>query len=118
MLSAGWIGADYIFYTKKKRFLNNFLYLCSKLNIQTYEEEIISYIIGILGCIIIDAAFVAIAIHHEAPVSDYILMGIFLPIIDVAFLVIGSLGFEKSGNKCLVIKLPGTVDDDSLPKLK
>lgn len=25
---------------------------------------------------------------------------------------------EKSGNKCLVIKLPGTVDDDSLPKLK
>lgn len=25
---------------------------------------------------------------------------------------------EKSENKCLVIKLPGTVDDDSLPKLK
>lgn len=82
------------------------------------KKKIIAYIIGVLVCIIIDAGFVAIAIHHEAPVSDYILMSIFLPIIDVAFLVIGSLGFEKSGNECLVIKLPGTVDDDSLPKLK
>ena len=82
------------------------------------KKKIISYIIGILGCIIIDAAFVATAIYHEAPVSDYILMGIFLPIADVAFLVFGSLCLKKSGNECLVIKLPGIVDDDSLPKLK
>ena len=82
------------------------------------KKKIISYIIGLLFCIIIDAAFSAIAIYHEAPVSDYILMGIFLPIVDVAFLVFGSSCFEKSGNKCLVIKLPGTVDDCSLPKLK
>ena len=82
------------------------------------KKKITSYIIGILGCIIIDAAFIAIAIHHEAPVSDYILMGIFLPIVDIAFLVFGSLGFEKSGNECLVIQLPDAVDDDSLPKLK
>ena len=82
------------------------------------KKKIISYIIGILGCIIIDAAFVATAIHNNAPVSDYILMGIFLPIVDVAFLVFGSLCLKKSGNECLVIKLPGTVDDDKLPKLK
>lgn len=82
------------------------------------KKKIISYIIGILGCIIIDAGFVAIAIHHEAPVSDYILMGIFLPIVDVAFLVFGSLCLKKSGNECLVIKLPGEVKDGGLPKLK
>lgn len=82
------------------------------------KKKIIFYIIGILACIIIDAGYIAIAIHHEAPVSDYILMGIFLPIVDIAFLAFGSLGFEKPENKCLVIKLPGTVDDDSLPKLK
>lgn len=82
------------------------------------KKKIKVYSIGVLVCIIFDVAFVAAAIYHEAPVSDYILMGIFLPIIDVAFLVIGSLGFEKSENECLVIKLPGTVDDDSLPKLK
>ena len=82
------------------------------------KKKIISYIIGLLFCIIIDTAFVAIAIHHEAPVSDYILMCIFLPIVDIAFLVFGSSCFEKSGNKCLMIKLPGTVDNDSLPKLK
>ena len=83
------------------------------------KKKIISYIIGILGCIIIDAAFVAIAIYHEAPVSDYILMGIFLPIADVAFLVFGSSCLkEEKENKCLVIKLPDAVDDDSLPKLK
>ena len=80
-------------------------------------KKIISYIIDIFGCIIIDAGFVAIAIYHEAPVSDYILMGIFLPIVDVAFLVFGSLCLKKSGNECLVIKLPGVVDDE-LPKLK
>lgn len=82
------------------------------------KNKIIYYIIGVLGCIIIDAAFVAIAIHHEAPVSDYILMGIFLPVVDIVFLVFGSLCFEKSENKCLVIKLPSVVDDDELPKLK
>ena len=82
------------------------------------KRKIIAYTIGILGCIIIDAAFVAIAIHHEAPVSDYILMCIFLPIIDFLFLVLVDVCFEKPGNKCLVIKLPGTVADDSLPKLK
>ena len=82
------------------------------------KKKIITYIIGILVCIIIDAAFVATAIYHEAPVSDYILMGIFLPIADVAFLVFGSLFLKKSENECLVIKLPCTVDDDSLPKLK
>ena len=82
------------------------------------KRKIITYTIGILGCIIIDAAFVAIAIYHEAPVSDYILMSIFLPIVDIAFLIFGSLCLKKSGNECFVIKLPGTVDDDSLPKLK
>ena len=82
------------------------------------KKKIISYIIGLLFCIIIDAAFVATAIYHEAPVSDYILMGIFLPIVDIAFLVLVGICFEKPENKCLVIKLPGTVDDDSLPKLK
>ena len=83
------------------------------------KKKIIPYIISILGCIIIDAAFVATAIYHEAPVSDYILMGIFLPIVDFLFLVLSGVCFEKDlGNKCLVIKLPGTVDDDSLPKLK
>lgn len=82
------------------------------------KNKIIYYIIGVLGCIIIDAAFVAIAIHHEAPVSDYILMGIFLPIVDVTFLAFGSLCLKKSGNECLVIKLPGAVDDEELPKLR
>lgn len=82
------------------------------------KKKIISYIIGALGCIIIDAGFVAIAIHNEAPVSDYILMGIFLPIVDVAFLVCGSLCLKKSGKECLVIQLPDAVDDDKLPKLK
>ena len=82
------------------------------------KKEIKRLFYGLIFCIIIDAGFVAIAIHHEAPVSDYILMCIFLPIVDIAFLVFGSSCFEKSGNKCLVIKLPSTVDDDSLPKLK
>ena len=82
------------------------------------KKKIISYIICVLVCIIIDTAFVATAIHHEAPASDYILMCIFLPIVDIAFLVFCSLLLKKSGNECLVIKLPGTVDDDSLPKLK
>ena len=82
------------------------------------KKKIISYIIGLLFCIIIDAGFVATSIYHEAPVSDYILMGIFLPIADVAFLVFGSLFLKKSENECLVIQLPDAVDDDELPKLK
>ena len=82
------------------------------------KRKIITYTIGILGCIIIDAAFVATAIYHEAPVSDYILLCKFLPIADVAFLVFGSLCLKKSENECLVIQLPDAVDDDELPKLK
>lgn len=83
------------------------------------KKKIISYIIGILGCIIIDAGFVAIAIHHEAPVSDYILMGIYLPIVDFLFLVLVGFTLEKDlGNKWLVIQLPDAVDDNELPKLK
>ena len=82
------------------------------------KRKIITYTIGILGCIIIDAAFVATAIYHEAPVSDYILLCIFLPIADVAFLVFGSLCLKKSENECLVIQFPDAVDDDELPKLK
>lgn len=74
------------------------------------KKKILAYIIGVLVCIIIDAGYVAIAIHHEAPVSDYILMGIFLPIIDVAFIAMGSLCLKKSGKECLVVKLPDTVD--------
>lgn len=82
------------------------------------KKKILAYIIGVLVCIIIDAVYIAIAIHNEAPVSDYILMGIFLPIVDVAFIAFGSLCYEKSENECLVIQLPDAVDDDSLPKLK
>ena len=82
------------------------------------KKKIIYYIIGVLSCIIIDAAFVATAIYHEAPISDYILIGIFLPIADVAFLVFGSLYLKKSENDCLVIQLPDAVDYDELPKLK
>ena len=82
------------------------------------KRKIITYTIGILGCIIIDAAFVATAIYHEAPVSDYILLCIFLPIADVAFLVFGSLCLKKSENECFVIQFPDAVDDDELPKLK
>lgn len=81
------------------------------------KKKIIYYIIGALGCIIIDAAFIALAIHIDAPASDYILMGIFLPIVDIAFLVFGSLCLKKSRNECLVIKFPDAVDDDKLPKL-
>lgn len=63
------------------------------------KRKIIAYTIGMLGCIIIDAVYVAIAIYHEAPVSDYILMGIFLPIIDFLFLVLVGVCFENPGNK-------------------
>lgn len=74
------------------------------------KKKIKGYFMGVIFCIIIDAVFVAIAIHHEAPVSDYILMGIFLPIVDMAFIAIGSLCLKKSGKECLVVKLPDTVD--------
>ena len=74
------------------------------------KKKIISYIIGLLFCIIIDAAFVATAIYHEAPVSDYILMGIFLPIIDFLFLGLISFTFED-------IQLHNIIDNE-LPKLK
>ena len=82
------------------------------------KKKIITYIIGLLFCIIIATVFVATAIYHKVPVSDYILMGIFLPIADVSFLVFGSLCLKKSENDCLVIQLPDAVDDDELPKLK
>ena len=74
------------------------------------KRKIISYIIGILSCIIIDADFVVIAIYHEAPVSDYILMGIFLPIIDFLFLELVSFIFGD-------IQLPNIIYNE-LPKLK
>ena len=64
------------------------------------KKKIISYIIGILGCIIIDAGYVAIAIYHGAPVSDYILMSIFLSIVDFLFLVLVGFVLKKDlGNK-------------------
>ena len=82
------------------------------------KKEIKSLFYSVIFCIIIDADFVAIAIYHEIPVLDYILMSIFLPIIDFLFLVLVGVCFDKSENKCLVIKLHDTVDDDSLLKLK
>lgn len=84
------------------------------------KKKIKVYSIGVLVCIIFDVAFATfVTICNKTPASDYILMGIFLLISD--FMILG-LSYtylkEKSENKCLVIKLPGTVDDDSLPKLK
>lgn len=84
------------------------------------KKKIKVYSIGVLVCIIFDVAFATlVTICSKTPVSDYIFMDIFLLISD--FTIIGlcyTYLKEKSGNKCLVIKLPGTVDDDSLPKLK
>lgn len=84
------------------------------------KRKIISYIIGILGCIIIDAGFVAMVVAFKAsrPFYDYIFLGVLALLVDFLFLVLVGVCFEKPENKCLVIKLPGTVDDDSLPKLK
>lgn len=84
------------------------------------KKKIKVYSIGVLICIIFDVAFATfVIICGKIPASDYIFMDIFLLISD--FMILG-LSYtylkEKSGNKCLVIKLPGTVDDDSLPKLK
>jgi hypothetical protein len=84
------------------------------------KKKIKVYSIGVLVCIIFDVAFATlVTICSKTPVSDYILMGIFLLISD--FMIIGMSSTylkEESGNKCLVIKLTGTVDDDSLPELK
>lgn len=84
------------------------------------KKKIKVYSIGVLICIIFDVAFATFVINcGKIPASDYIFTGIFLLISD--FTIIGlcyTYLKEKSGNKCLVIKLPGTVDDDSLPKLK
>lgn len=84
------------------------------------KKKIKVYSIGVLVCIIFDVAFAALVIIcSKTLVSDCIMMSIFLLISD--FMILGmSYTYlkEESGNKCLVIKLPGTVDDDSLPKLK
>lgn len=84
------------------------------------KKKIKVYSIGVLVCIIFDVAFATfVTIYSKTPVSDYIIMSIFLLFSN--FMILGmSYTYlkEKSGNKCLVIKLPGTVDDDSLPKLK
>lgn len=76
------------------------------------KKEIKGLFYGVIFCIITDTGFVSIAIHHEAPVSDYILMGIFLPIINVLSLFMIGLIVDGLENK-----LPGT-EDDGLPKLK
>ena len=73
-------------------------------------KEIKGLFYGVIFCIIIDAIYVAIEIYNEAPVSDYIIMVIFLPIVDVLFLVLFSFTFGD-------IQLPDEVDDN-LPKLK
>lgn len=84
------------------------------------KKKIISYIIGILGCIIIDAGFVAMVVAFKAsrPFYDYIFFGVLALLVNFLFLTFVGLYFEKPENKCLVIKLPGTVNNDSLPKLK
>ena len=84
------------------------------------KRKIIAYTIGILGCIIIDAGFVAMAVtfNTSRPFYDYIFFGVLALLVDFLFLTFVGLFFEKPENKCLVIKLPGTIDDDSLPKLK
>lgn len=84
------------------------------------KKKILYYIIGVLVCIIFDVAFATLVIIcSKTLVSDCIIMSIFLLFSD--FMILGmSYTYlnEKSENKCLVIKLPGTVDDDNLPKLK
>ena len=84
------------------------------------KKKIKVYSIGVLVCIIFDVAFATlVTICSKTPASDYIMLSIFLLISDFTILGISySYLKEESGNKCLVIKLPGTVDDDSLPKLK
>ena len=84
------------------------------------KKKIKVYSIAVLVCIIFDVAIsTLVIICSKTLVSDCIMMSIFLLFSD--FMVLGmSYTYlkEESGNKCLVIKLPGTVDDDELPKLK
>lgn len=83
------------------------------------KRKIIAYTIGILGCIIIDAGFVAMAVtfNTSRPFYDYIILCVFILLEDFLFLALVGVCFEKPENKCLVIKLPGIVDNDSLTKL-
>lgn len=69
------------------------------------KKEIKGLFYGVIFCIIIDAVYVVIGIYNEAPVSDYILMGIFLPIIDFLFLGLVSFTFWY-------IQLPDIIDDE------
>ena len=84
------------------------------------KKKIKVYSIGVLVCIIFDVAIATlVTICSKTPVSDYIIMSVFLLFSDFMILGISYTYLkEESENKCLVIKLPGTVDDDSLPKLK
>lgn len=84
------------------------------------KKKIKVYSIGVLVCIIFDVAFATlVTICSKTPVSDYIIMSIFLLISDIMILGLSYTYLkEKSENKCLVIKLPCTIDDDKLPKLK
>lgn len=76
------------------------------------KKEIKGLFYGVIYIIITDAGFVSMAIHYEAPVSDYIIMGIFLPIINVLSLFMIGLIVDGLENK-----LHGT-EDNGLPKLK
>ncbi len=69
------------------------------------KKEIKGLFYGVIFCIIIDAVYVVIGIYNEAPVSDYILMGIFLPIINFLFLGLVSFTFGY-------IQLPDIIDDE------
>ena len=69
------------------------------------KKKIKGLFYGVIFCIIIDAVYVAIGIYNEAQVSDYILMGIFLPIID--FLFLGLVNFTFGD-----IQLPDIIDDE------
>lgn len=84
------------------------------------KKKIKVYSIGVLICIIFDIAFATlVTICSKTPASDYIMLSIFLLISDFMILELSYTYLkEKSENKCLVIKLPCTVNDDSLPKLK
>lgn len=74
------------------------------------KKEIKGLFYGVIFCIIINAVYIAIAIYNKVPVLDYILMGIFLPIIN--FLFLGLVSFTFGG-----IQLPNIIDYE-LPKLK
>lgn len=73
------------------------------------KKEIKGLFYGVISCIIIDAVYIAIATHNEAPVSDYILMGFFLPIVDILSLFV--IGLTIGG---LENKLQGTLDDETV----